>query len=208
MKKYILTALFFATILNKEALGQKRTNCPYPQHEISGGYGGFSNSQLGLLYIEPLAMGAIDGLQDGNGGTTTLKPIGPMNLTYKYFFKYKGSIGASIVYSSNQITRTATGSNVSQSIDFQSVAFVPRIDFYYIREPKFAMYGYAAGGVEGQFVNGGGINKKSIAPAYQFSLLSFRFGRTVGFVLELGFGNLGVVNGGVGYRHYNRPWTM
>lgn len=207
MKKFILSALFFAATFNTDLWAQ-RTNCPYPQHEIGGGFGGMNSNQIGLLYLEPLAMGELDGLQDGNGGKTTLIPAGPLNITYKYFFKYKASIGASVAYNFNAITRTAEGSSIEQNIDFHSIAFVPRLDFYYIRQPKFAMYGYVAGGIEGQFLSGSGVSKKGIAPAYQVSLLSFRFGRTIGFVFEAGFGSLGVANGGISYRHYNRPWTL
>jgi hypothetical protein len=207
MKKLILPALFLAASLNADLLAQ-RTNCPYPQHELGGGFGGLNSNQMGLLFVEPLALGKLDGLQDGNGGQTTLTPVGPAYFTYKYFFKYKGSIGATVAYNYNTLTRTPDGSNVGQKIDFHSITFAPRLDFYYIREPKFAMYGYVAAGVEGQFLSGNGFSKTGVAPAYQISLLSFRVGRKIGFVFEAGFGNLGVVNGGISYRHFNRPWGM
>jgi hypothetical protein len=182
--------------------------CPYPQHEISFGMGGLSSYQMGLLYSDRLAADLVKGIAKSDSVSNKLKPAGPFFLTYKFFYKEKLSVGVSIVYSHNKVTSTFADNNIRET-NYQTLALMPRMDFYYVRKPKFAMYGMLAGGVNAHFLKNitDNVTDKQVGVAYQVSPLCFRFGHKVGVVLELGFGTLGLVDAGISYRHYKRSWN-
>jgi len=184
--------------------------CPYPQHEISLGYGYLSSHQMGVLYTPSFAADILKDIAVSDSRTVAMRSAGPFHFTYKFFYKQWFSAGVSALYSYNHIISTSQG-QAEQAFSYHTFAFTPRLDFYYIRNPKFAFYGFAAGGFNLDILNGpegSPENKKEINAAYQVSPLCFRFGEKIGFIVELGFGSFGVVNAGLGYRHYERLWEF
>jgi hypothetical protein len=207
----ILTKLLFIGLLSfvtldTSAIVRKYSTCPYPEHEFSFGYGAFSSDQLGVRTGRVFGNPTLEGIVTREDATFTLTPIGPFYLNYKYFFKEKLSVGAGIIYANNRIM-TQPDNGTSFTDIYQSLAIVPSMDFYYVRNPKIAVYGALKAGPDLRFFQFSDKQESfDVGLAFQIVPIAIRAGRSFGIVIELGLGNYGVANGGFSYRHYNRPW--
>ena len=207
---WILIFVFFLGLTNANATWKAHAFCPYPQHEISVGYGYLSNDQLAINQIKSLGIGTLKDIGDKvkTYDSPSFSYIGPIYFTYKFFYKGVASVGVSIVYSQNRVKRQLSSTQILTD-KFHMVSVMPRLDFYYIRHPKVALYGSVGVGammVKSEYGQHSSLNETGVSLAYQVTPLAVRVGRSFGLVVELGFGTLGVVNGGFSYRHYNSPW--
>lgn len=203
----IIILLITTYIGIKEVDARVYSTCPYPQHEISFSYGYMSADQLSVkskkannaLYKKAIVF------RDYNNEKYTY--IGPVAFNYKFFFKERLSIGFSLAYSHTGVSYTQ--GNISLKDKFHTISVIPRLDFYYIRNPKFAMYGLLGAGVAVVNANYADANSKktNVTLGFQVTPLAVRIGRDFGLTIELGIGNLGLGNGGFSYRKYDRPWT-
>jgi hypothetical protein len=202
----ILLAAFIFCISTDVRAVQKYSICPYPEHEISFGYGAFSAEQIGIKTGKIFGNKLLEQIVSEGKGGRSLSPIGPIFINYKYFFIEKVSIGAGVVYAKNSI-ETVPDAGLPYTDIYHSIAFLPSLDFYYVRNPKIAVYGALKAGPDVRlFKYADGSTDLNVGLAFQITPIGIRAGREFGFVLELGFGNFGVGNGGFSYRHYNRPW--
>lgn len=184
------------------------SSCPYPQHEIGVGYGYMSGEQFGIAISSIFLTGILSSLGSDAITKESYKFIGPVHITYKYFFKERLSIGGGLLYSYNTIKSTYSSGEVL-NYDLHTFSVVPRFDFYYIRNPKFALYGALGAGVTVMALKEqAGSSEKGVTFGYQVTPLAMRIGRDFGFVLELGIGSYGLANAGFSYRHYDRPWSF
>lgn len=200
LRPFILVLIVILSVSRVHAI----SICPYPQHEVSFGLGALSVHQMGVLYNSGLSPGILKDISRSEGVKTRLKPAGPFFLTYKFFYHERLSVGLSLLYTHNKISNTYPD-NKQQEAVHNTLEILPRMDFYYVRKPNFAMYGMFGVGIGAHFLDS--PSSKQVAVAYQVSPICFRFGHKVGVVMELGFGALGVANAGVGYRHYKRYWN-
>lgn len=206
-KSFFLTV--FAVLSFQQSYSRVYSTCPYPQHEVGVGYGYLSTEQIAIGFSSVIASGILKPIAGIEMKNETYSFIGPVSLNYKFFFKERLSVGASLLYSYNKLNYEETN-GFKSSMTFHALTILPRFDFYYIRNPKFALYGsLAAGGLVLMNNNGDrheGIDDVGAAFAFQVTPIAMRIGRDFGFVLELGVGSHGLANGGVSYRHYDRPW--
>lgn len=203
---FILFALITIGLSTNALAVRKYSICPYPEHEISFGYGAFSAEQVGIRSGNIFGNKLLENIVSADKGAQTLRPIGPLYVNYKYFFVEKLSIGAGVVYANNRIETVPDAGQPYTDI-YHSLALVPSMDFNYVRNPKIAVYGALKAGPDIRlFKYADGSSDMNVGLAFQITPIGIRAGREFGFVLELGFGNFGLGNGGFSYRHYNRPW--
>lgn len=186
------------------------STCPYPEHEIGVGYGYMSTEQFSIVLVEALSTGIISSFTGDSYTTKSYQFIGPISINYKYFFKEKLSIGGSFLFSSNKI-EYENNKNILSNVQLNTFSILPRLDFYYIRNPKFALYGNIGIGavlMTSQYKTNKDLNEIGATFAFQVTPLAMRIGREFGFVLELGIGSHGLANAGFSYRHYDRPWGI
>jgi hypothetical protein len=211
MKKYILTLnLLLVSMLYSNVSARVYSSCPYPQHEVGVGYGYMSTEQFSIVIADAISTGFITAFTGDNITTKSHQFIGPISLNYKYFFKDRLSIGASILVSSNKIEYTDEKS-ILYNVRLNTFSILPRFDFYYIRNPKFALYGnigLCAVLMTSQYKTNKDLNDMGASFAFQVTPIAMRIGRDFGFVLELGIGSHGLAEGGFSYRHYDRPWNF
>lgn len=194
----------FPILAGEMGFAKYKTSCPYPQHEIGISYGYLNNTQFGIKYSAIFSPERIDKITEDNDASIDLKAIGPIFIAYKYFFKEKLSVGFNLGYSYQQIIKNPE-IPIEEHFTFHSLIVMPRLDFYYYRQPKFACYGTVSVGLNGGLLKDENANSAmSFVPdiAYQFSPLCMRIGRKVGLVIELGFGTTGIASGGFSYRPY------
>lgn len=197
-------------LLNSPSHARVYSHCPYPQHEVGVGYGYLSYDQFAVAVVSDIGLGIINSLIDPEATHKSFSYIGPINLSYKFFFKERLSIGGSLIFASTKM-KYENSSKVKESLKFYSVSVMPRFDFYYIRNPKFALYGNLGLGatfMEGVYSDKEKTTEKGATLAFQFTPIAMRIGREFGVVVELGIGSLGLANAGFSYRHYDRPWGM
>ncbi len=194
----------------QQSFARTYSTCPYPQHEVGVGYGYLSNDQLAISFLNSIGIGILKPIADLDLKNESYSFIGPVSLNYKFFVKEKLSVGASLIYSytgmkyENQAGATLTNK-------FHAASVLPRLDFYYVRNPKFALYGAIGAGVmilNSQYESSSELNDTGVTFAYQITPIAMRIGRDFGFVLELGLGSQGLGNAGFSYRHYDRPWSF
>jgi hypothetical protein len=206
MATLFLSALILIGLCTDAFAVRKYSICPYPEHEISFGYGAFSAEQLGIRSGKIFGNKLLENIVSPGKGVQSLSPIGPLYINYKYFFIEKLSIGAGLVYANNRI-ETVPDAGLPYTDTYHSIALMPSMDFYYVRNPKIAVYGALKAGPDMRvFKYADGSTDLNVGLAFQVIPIAIRAGREFGFVMELGFGNFGLGNGGFSYRHYNRPW--
>ncbi|HZH68815.1 MAG TPA: hypothetical protein VFD65_06400, partial [Chitinophagales bacterium] len=185
------------------------STCPYPQHEVGIGYGYLSNDQLALSFLSSLGLGVLSSITDIKTNNESFTYIGPIHATYKFFAKERLSVGVSLIYAHTKLKYEDEDGD-KMSLKFHAASVMPRFDFYYIRNPKFALYGNLGVGVmygRGAFEGPKSV-EQGVTLAFQVTPIAMRIGRDFGVVLEIGIGSLGVANAGVSYRNYDRPWGM
>ncbi|MCO5231029.1 MAG: hypothetical protein M9958_07715 [Chitinophagales bacterium] len=201
------TLLVLFTILMSNKLSARvYSTCPYPQNEYGIGYGFYPTEQLAITYLEAIGFGVLKPLTDVDFQSS--KFIGPISVNYKHFFKERLAVGFSALYSNAKLKFTDSNETLATS-HLNTISILPRFDFYYIRNPKFAMYGSLAAGGMVMLSSGKEIplvERAGASFAFQVTPLAFRFGRDVGLVVELGIGSHGLAEVGFTYRPFNRPW--
>lgn len=211
MKRNILVFyLLLACMYINNVSARVYSTCPYPQHEVGVGYGYMSTEQFSIVITDAISNGIIKSFTGDNYSTKSYQFIGPISLNYKYFFKDRLSIGASILFSSNKI-EYVDKKNIVYNVRLNTFSLIPRFDFYYIRNPKFALYGNIGLGavlMTSQYKTKTDLNDLGATFAFQVTPLAMRIGRDFGFVLELGIGSHGLAEAGFSYRHYDRPWNF
>lgn len=208
LKSIVGIIVCFILLLNI-AQAKVYSSCPYPQHEIGVSYGYMSIDQLAVRLGSEFAGHLILPIFSGNEfQNEKYRSIGPVSVNYKYFFKERLSVGGSLVYSKTHLTYDdLIGNHYSDT--YHAVTLLPKFDFYYVRNPKFALYGNVGLGVTiFKATDDQDYNDRAASFAFQVTPIAMRVGRDFGFVLEFGFGSQGFVNGGVSYRHYDRPWSF
>ena len=207
MKYLLIYCLFLIASYSyavEPGFAKYKSSCPYPQHEVGINYGYLNNTQFGIKYSAIFSPKRIDEITEDNAANIDLKAIGPIFIAYKYFFKEKLSVGFNLGYGYQQIVKNPE-IPIEKRFTFHSLIIMPRLDFYYYRQPKFACYGTVSVGLNGGLLKNETTNSAmSFVPdvAYQFSPLCMRIGRKVGLVIELGFGTTGIASGGFSYRPY------
>lgn len=210
IKVQFLFFIVFSFLINSKVQAKVYSTCPYPQHEIGIGYGYLSNDQLGISIANTLGVGVIKSIANLETYNETYTYIGPIHGTYKFFAKERLSVGVSLVYAQTR-SKYENKNGTKSTLKFHAASILPRLDFYYIRNPKFALYGNIGVGVmvvKGVFKESEKTTEKGATLAFQVTPIAMRIGRDFGFVLELGIGTLGLANAGVSYRNYDRPWGM
>lgn len=211
MKNYFLTPfllLFIFSINKSEA--RVYSTCPYPQHEIGVGYGYLSTEQFSIIIADALSSAILQPFTGDNITTKSYQFIGPISVNYKFFFKERLSIGASFLFSANKI-EYSDENNITRNVKLNTISLMPRLDFYYLRNPKFALYGNIQVGavvLTSNYNKRPELNDQGASFAFQVTPIAMRIGRDFGFVLELGIGSHGLANAGFSYRHYDRPWEF
>ena len=211
MKKYSIALCFLiSTFFINHLSARIYSSCPYPQHEVGVGYGYMSTEQFSIVVTEFLTSAVIKPLTGDNVSTKSYQFIGPISVNYKFFFKDRLSVGASILFSSNKI-EYSDANNILHNVKLNTFSIIPRFDFYYIRNPKFALYGNVGAGavvMTSSYGQQKDLNDSGASFAFQVTPIAMRIGRDFGFVLELGIGSHGLAEGGFSYRHYDRPWNF
>ncbi|HUH72832.1 MAG TPA: hypothetical protein VLZ75_00355 [Chitinophagales bacterium] len=211
MRNYIVILTLFALTLSFNKVSARvYSTCPYPQHEVGIGYGYMSTEQFSIEFADIISNSIINSFTGSDIKTRSYQFIGPISIYYKYFFKEKLSIGGSFLVSSNKINYEDKN-NLSYSARLNTFSILPRLDFYYIRNPKFALYGNIGVGavlMTSRYKNKTDYNATGAAFAFQVTPIAMRIGREFGLVVELGIGSHGLANAGFSYRHYDRPWGI
>lgn len=204
----LLTLGFLFTLLQSTLEAKIYSTCPYPQHEITIQYGYLSNEQAALKHIDELRnVGDLKSFIPSDASNPKFSFIGPVHFNYKFFVKEKLAVGASAIYGFTKMSYTSLANNRKLSKNLHAVSVMPRLDFYYLRNPKFAIYGNLGAGVMILRSSSESVNNTGVSAAYQVTPFALRIGRDFAFNIEFGFGTQGVVSGGFSYRHYDRPWT-
>ncbi|MCO5248123.1 MAG: hypothetical protein M9887_04135 [Chitinophagales bacterium] len=193
---------------NSNAFSRVYTTCPYPQNEFGFSYGYNSIDQMAIGVGNTFASIFNKSIFKRDYQNEKISLIGPVAFNYKYFFHWKLSVGTSIIYSYTGVNYT-TSDNKAYKDKYHTISLMPRFDFYYIRNPKFAMYGLLGAGVSviDSRYQATNENHLGVALTFQLTPIAVRIGRDFGLTIELGVGNLGIANGGFSYRKYDRPWT-
>lgn len=208
--KSTVSILLCYFLMSHSSFAKVYSTCPYPQHEVGVGYGYLSNDQLAIGIFNAMGLGILKPIADLELKNEKYSYIGPISVNYKYFFKERLSIGASLIYSHTGMSYEDSFGKTFKN-KFHTVSVLPRLDFYYLRNPKFALYGNIGVGVMMLKSSYDGIELSEdfgATLAFQVTPLAMRIGRDFGFVLELGIGSLGMANAGFSYRHYDRPWEF
>lgn len=137
-KALFLVAFFFLSTQISSA--KVYSTCPYPQHEIGIGYGFLSNDQLAIGLFNSIGFGILKPIIGLDLKNERYSYLGPISINYKFFVKERLSIGTSLIYSQTGMKyEDAQGKTFKNK--FHTISVLPRLDFYYIRNPKFALYG-------------------------------------------------------------------
>jgi hypothetical protein len=137
-------------------------------------------------------------------GTTTSKAsfMGTFNIQYDRVISEKYSVGLSLVLES--IKKDVSRPNMIYSDGYQAKYFtiLTNASYLYLRKEKLELYGRLGVGVsfsKEEFVEQN-VSKESVLFAYQVSPIGVRLGKKFFFQAEAGFGYVGIISFGVGYR--------
>ncbi len=116
------------------------------------------------------------------------------------------SVGANLIYQG--IEKDITGTNYKENQQYTYITILPSGTYSYVHKPGFDFYGRVGLGVsfkkaESTIVNQGvttsaDANKTDFA--YQISPIGIRAGKKFFFKAEAGYGYMGVLSIGIGYR--------
>ncbi|MCO5233423.1 MAG: hypothetical protein LC105_06600 [Chitinophagales bacterium] len=198
--------VLFTILLSNRLSARVYSTCPYPQHEWGVGYGFYPTEQLAITFLEEVSFGVLKPLTNMDFQSSQF--VGPISVNYKHFFKERLAVGVSALYSNAKV-KFVGGNEVLTTSHLNTISVLPRFDFYYLRNPKFAMYGSLAAGAFVMVANGKELpleDKANVSFAFQVTPLAFRIGRDFGLVVELGIGSHGLAEVGFTYRPFHRPW--
>ena len=176
-------------VLAPAGFGQTR------RHDLSLSYGVLSSDQLTDIFEDIVTIV----LTFGTFGKTDQEFTGVPFLTYHYSSNSRFGFGAAIGgYDSSGHLQFA-GDDVGTFKEKNYIAAV-ELDYHWIMKPSFQMYSGAGVGVryrKGTYETTESDTVSKVLPAFHLNALGIRFGRKIGFFLEMGIGYKGLLSGGV-----------
>jgi len=176
-------------VLAPAGFGQTR------RHDLSLSYGVLSSDQLTDIFEDIVTIV----LTFGTFGKTDQEFTGVPFLTYHYSSNSRFGFGAAIGgYNSSGHLQFA-GDDVGTFKEKNYIAAV-ELDYHWIMKPSFQMYSGAGVGVryrKGTYETTESDTVSKVLPAFHLNALGIRFGRKIGFFLEMGIGYKGLLSGGV-----------
>ncbi len=180
-----LAAFLFSTA----GFGQTRT------HDLSLQYGFLSIDQLADIFTDALTIV----LTLGTFGKDEVKYTGVPFLTYHYSansrFGFGGAIGG---YSSRGVLKV--GNTDAGTLKERSVIAAAELDYHWVMREGLQIYSGAGFGIRfrsGTYETTETETLNRVLPTFHLNAIGVRFGRQVGFFLELGAGYKGVLSGGI-----------
>ena len=183
----VLTLAIF--ILAPAGFGQTR------HHDLSLSYGVLSSDQLTDIFEDIVTIV----LTFGTFGKTDQEFTGVPFLTYHYSANSRFGFGAAIGGYSSSGRLAFGGDDVGTFKERNTIAAV-ELDYHWILQPSFQMYSGAGVGVryrKGTYVTTESDTISKVLPAFHLNALGIRFGRKIGFFLEMGIGYKGLLSGGL-----------
>jgi opacity protein-like surface antigen len=201
MKK-IYPVFFFVFILVFQARAQDR----FMRDMASGGHEtGANQIRIGYgivsmpQFIEHSGNGTSAGMIPVSYKDITSRTTGAIALSYTRDNFALIAFGGDLVYENLQSTYTYNdGSAATLSTRYMSAML--RADIRYINTEKLLLYSSVGAGTCMTQASFDGQTKNQWLPAFHVTGIGFRYGNTVAFFGEFGFGYRGIANGGISFR--------
>ena len=196
MKK--ITTLIITVICATAVMAQEMGNSPMKRHEINGGIGLLSHTQIATFLVD--AIGSM--LTLGYGLAPDSYNVLTPNVSYRYWFSNGYALGAGFAFDVNsvKVNRQSDGTYMKTYKRYYST-FVVENTFGYMRKPSFQLYGQL--GLGATFIsipgNSYGIEK---VPFFNLQVTPFgmRIGKDYAGFMEFGYGYKGIINAGFSAR--------
>ncbi|MBE9483471.1 MAG: hypothetical protein IMY74_01420 [Bacteroidetes bacterium] len=182
------------------------------QDDFNEIYAGYAPGGVGPQLLYELSMDIIDDFFKPaayDAVSDKIKSSGNISLGYNRFLKdwLKVGITASYVHYTVQKEYTFASVGSVHTVEWRD-AFISGLlsaDFHYLRKKNISMYSGVSAGicfVRSDILEGDSMIKMEDSNifAYHLNAIGVRFGHSVGFFLETGFGYKGILNGGLSFK--------
>ncbi len=191
----ILFALSAALFSCPTSLAQ--TNTPaetVKRHEIRGGIGGWSGSDLSDGFDAIVFSGTNAGIYS----TVNDRLSGNYNVTYRYALRERFLIGGSFTYGNMRSDLEVDGGGTGNVINNHFTLAPAEAEYRYVNHKKFKLYGFIGIGLlldsQKLTVDGESEKETNLYLGAQLSPLCMQVGHNAGFNLEFGYGYKGLVH--------------
>jgi len=197
MKK--IATLIIAIICATAVMAQEVENSPMKRHEITGGIGLLSHTQIVTFLVDMVGTIVTGGLLMQMDSYNVLTP----NLSYRYWFTDRYALGVGFAFDANSVRVRRQGETAENMTRYRRnfYTFALENTFSYTRSSNFQLYGQL--GLGATFIsipgNDYGIGRVPLFNM-QITPLGMRIGRDYAGFMEFGYGYKGFINAGFSAR--------